>query len=75
MKSKVYNTEGNQMPCKVCESQHKWGGDWTVEKLDALEKYVRAYLTILKVQWNSRSPSPLSPSSAALWRFSTASTR
>ena len=48
MKSKVYNTEGNQMPCKVCESQHKWGGDWTVEKLDALEKYVRAYLTIMK---------------------------
>lgn len=48
MKSKLYNTEGNQMPCKVCESQHKWGGDWTVEKLDALEKYVRAYLTIMK---------------------------
>ena len=48
MTSKLYNTEGNQMPCKVCESQHKWGGDWTVEKLDALEKYVRAYLTIMK---------------------------
>ncbi len=48
MKSKLYNTEGNQMPCKVCESQHKWGGDWTIEKLDALEQYVRAYLTIMK---------------------------
>ena len=25
----------------------KWGGKWTEEKLDAFEKYVRAYLTIM----------------------------
>ena len=24
-----------------------WGGKWTVEKLDAFEKYVKAYLTIM----------------------------
>ncbi|RRF88259.1 three-Cys-motif partner protein TcmP [Prevotella intermedia] len=47
MTHKTYNTE-EQALGKVCESQHKWGGDWTVEKLDALEKYVRAYLTIMK---------------------------
>ena len=47
MTYKTYNTE-EQAQGKVCESQHKWGGDWTVEKLDALEKYVRAYLTIMK---------------------------
>lgn len=29
-------------------TQHKgWGGDWTEEKLDCFEKYVRAYLTIM----------------------------
>jgi three-Cys-motif partner protein len=27
-----------------------WGGPWTVEKLDAFEKYVKAYLTIMNSQ-------------------------
>ena len=45
MTHKTYNTE-EQALGKVCESQHKWGDDWTVEKLDALEKCVRAYLTV-----------------------------
>ena len=45
MTHKTYNTE-EQALGKVCESQHNWGGDWTVEKLDALEKCVRAYLTV-----------------------------
>ena len=32
----------------VCEPQNNWGGMWTEEKLDAFEKYVKAYLTIMK---------------------------
>lgn len=28
-------------------SKKSWGGKWTEEKLDAFEKYVKAYLTIL----------------------------
>lgn len=47
MTHKTYNIE-EQVVDKVCESLQKWGGDWTIEKLDALEKYVRAYLTIMK---------------------------
>ena len=30
----------------VSEPSH-WGGRWTEEKLDAFEKYVNAYLTIM----------------------------
>ena len=30
----------------VCESS-PWGGQWTEEKLEAFEKYVNAYLTIM----------------------------
>ena len=47
MTHKTYNT-AEQVVDKVCEPLQKWGGDWTIEKLDALEKYVRAYLTIMK---------------------------
>ncbi len=32
----------------VGEPQKNWGGAWTEEKLDAFEKYVKAYLTIMK---------------------------
>lgn len=32
----------------VSEPQKNWGGIWTEKKLDAFEKYVRAYLTIMK---------------------------
>lgn len=32
----------------ACEPQKNWGGTWTEEKLDAFEKYVKAYLTIMK---------------------------
>ena len=28
-------------------SKKNWGGPWTEEKLDAFEKYVKAYLTIM----------------------------
>ena len=31
----------------VSEPKLLWGGRWTDEKLDAFEKYVRAYLTIM----------------------------
>ena len=31
----------------VSEPKVLWGGRWTDEKLDAFEKYVRAYLTIM----------------------------
>jgi hypothetical protein len=27
-------------------AKQAWGGPWTIQKLDAFEKYVRAYLTI-----------------------------
>jgi hypothetical protein len=37
----------------ACESiPSSWGGTWTEEKLDALEKYVNAYLTIMNVKRN-----------------------
>lgn len=36
------------MACEPIRSS--WGGTWTEEKLDALEKYVNAYLTIMNVQ-------------------------
>ena len=31
----------------VCEPRASWGGSWTEQKLDAFEKYVNAYLTIM----------------------------
>lgn len=31
----------------LSEPQWRWGSTWTDEKLDAFEKYVKAYLTIL----------------------------
>lgn len=30
------------------KTKKNWGGKWTEEKLDAFEKYVKAYLTISK---------------------------
>ena len=38
--------EGNTL--MVNEPQKNWGGRWTEEKLDAFEKYVKAYLTLEK---------------------------
>ena len=29
------------------EPQYDWGGEWTIRKLDAFEKYVKSYLTIM----------------------------
>lgn len=40
-----YNEEEQEM-LMACESS-EWGGQWTEEKLDAFEKYVNAYLTIM----------------------------
>lgn len=40
-----YMEEG-QSGLMVCESS-PWGGQWTEEKLEAFEKYVNAYLTIM----------------------------
>ena len=50
----VYNyTEEEQDELMACEPIHSaWGGAWTEEKLDALEKYVNAYLTIMDVHKN-----------------------
>lgn len=31
----------------LCEQKSSWGGQWTEKKLNAFEKYVRAYLTIM----------------------------
>lgn len=45
--------EEEQNSLMVCDSiPSAWGGSWTEEKLDALEKYVNAYLTIMNVQKN-----------------------
>ena len=51
----------------ACEPS-SWGGQWTEEKLDAFEKYVKAYLTImnasralLDLQYNQSSPLRLVP--------------
>ena len=45
--------EDEQNGMMVCDSiPSAWGGSWTEEKLDALEKYVNAYLTIMNVQKN-----------------------
>ena len=35
-------------------SKKSWGGKWTEEKLDAFEKYVKAYLTIMNVYRDTR---------------------
>lgn len=37
-----------EKPSVVSEPQRCWGGTWTENKLDAFEKYVRSYLTIMK---------------------------
>ena len=47
--SETYNyMEEEQGGLMACESS-SWGGQWTEEKLDAFEKYVNAYLTIMNV--------------------------
>lgn len=33
--------------CLMASEPSQWGGRWTEEKLDAFEKYVNAYLTIM----------------------------
>ena len=35
-------------------SKKSWGGKWTEEKLDAFEKYVKAYLTIMNSYRDAR---------------------
>jgi three-Cys-motif partner protein len=43
-----YNYPQSDLPANlVCEPISSWGGSWTQEKLDAFEKYVNAYLTIM----------------------------
>lgn len=49
----IIENDGSFMLCEPSP----WGGQWTEEKLDAFEKYVNAYLTIMnsyrdKYQWN-----------------------
>lgn len=34
-------------PLYASEPSYSWGGEWTEQKLDAFEKYVKAYLTIM----------------------------
>lgn len=51
--TEITENEGSFMLCEPSS----WGGQWTEEKLDAFEKYVNAYLTIMnshrdKYQWN-----------------------
>lgn len=47
MKKNKYTIEGSQN-LVLNEPQGSWGGSWTEKKLDAFEKYVRSYLTIMK---------------------------
>lgn len=46
-KKREYNINTFSNPVIVSEPTHSWGGPWTEDKLDAFEKYVKAYLTIL----------------------------
>lgn len=39
----IEEEQGNMLACEPSS----WGGQWTEEKLDAFEKYVNAYLTIM----------------------------
>ncbi len=39
-------------------TNEEWGGDWTKQKLDAFEKYVKAYLNIMYSQKKNRSGWP-----------------
>ena len=50
-----YNIESGTNIMIAGEPQKPWGGAWTEEKLNAFEKYVNAYLTIMNVnrdKWN-----------------------
>lgn len=43
-----YNIESEYtIPSMASEPSNSWGGSWTEEKLNAFEKYVNAYLTIM----------------------------
>lgn len=44
---KKYEIDNKVNSSKVCEPTTSWGGNWTEQKLDAFEKYVNAYLTIM----------------------------
>lgn len=44
---KKYKTDNSVNSSKACEPTTTWGGNWTEQKLDAFEKYVNAYLTIM----------------------------
>lgn len=48
MESYKYIIEEEQSGLMACEPiSDSWGGSWTEDKLDAFEKYVNAYLTIM----------------------------
>ncbi len=47
-KMEAYLSHEEDNVLMACEPQKNWGGAWTEEKLDAFEKYVKAYLTIMK---------------------------
>ena len=43
----MYNEEEAEVLMACAPISDSWGGRWTEEKLDAFEKYVNAYLTIM----------------------------
>lgn len=47
-KSQEYNSFKEEDILMANEPQKDWGGPWTEVKLDAFEKYVKAYLSIMK---------------------------
>ena len=48
MDNNKYNFPIEKDALMVNEPQRGWGGPWTEEKLDTFEKYVKAYLTIMR---------------------------
>ena len=46
----IIEEQDGLMACEAVRSS--WGGTWTEEKLDSLEKYVNAYLTIMNAKRN-----------------------
>ena len=45
--NETYNYMEEEQGGLMASESSPWGGQWTEEKLDAFEKYVNAYLTIM----------------------------
>lgn len=50
-KDRLGDNEAVRTDVRIAEQATRFGGNWTVEKLDILERYLNAYTTALKNQW------------------------